>query len=273
MAGRSAKAGAVMVAALVVCALGAPCLASHDPLTLELARRLEPPSPDHWLGTDELGRDLASRLIFGARLSLAIAGGAIGLALVIGAPVGLVAGYYGGALDGLAMRVVEVTLAFPTVLLAILVVAMVGPGVTNVTLAIAAVMFPQFARLARGQAMAAKAQDYIEAMHALGASDWRILLRGIFPAAVGPLVAQVTLGLGTAILDTAGLSFLGLGAPPPTPEWGAMIAGGREVALQAPWILLFPGIAILLTVLSFNLLGEAVRARYAPRTTLGEGGR
>jgi peptide/nickel transport system permease protein len=262
-----------MVAVLVACALGAPLLAPHDPLAPELVRRLEPPSADHPLGTDEIGRDLLSRLIFGARLSLAIAVGAAGLALLIGAPVGLVAGYYGGILDGVAMRIVEVALAFPAVLLAILVVAMIGPGITNVALAIAVVMFPQYTRVARGGAMEAKVQNHIEAMRALGASDWRILLRGIFPGTVGPLVAQTTLGLGTAILDVAGLSFLGLGAPPPTPEWGAMIAGGREVALQAPWILLFPGIAILLTVLSFNLLGEAIRTRYTPRTLVGEGGR
>ena len=188
------------------------------------------------------------------------------IALVLGVPIGLVSGYWGGALDQVLMRAMDLMLAFPSILLAIAIVAILGPGLENAMLAVGIVAVPQYARLVRASALSVRGQDYVQAMRALGAGDFHILFFSVLPNCLTPLIVQSTLGLATAILDAAGLSFLGLGAQPPLPEWGAMLTGGRELVLRAPWVLTFPGVAIFLTVLAFNLLGDGLRDALDPRT-------
>ena len=262
---RLALCGASVVGALLIVALLAPLLAPQDPLRQDLYNRLQSPSITYPLGTDDFGRDILSRVIFGSRISLRIGLISISVALLAGSAIGLVAGYRGGVVDSLSMRFMDILLAFPSILLAIAIVAIIGPGIENVMIAVSIVMVPQFARLVRASALSIREMAYIEATRALGSGELRLMLRGVLPNCLAPLIVQTTLSLGTAMLDAAGLSFLGLGAQPPTPEWGSMLSGGRELLLKAPWVMAFPGMAIFIVVLGLNLLGDGLRDALDPR--------
>lgn len=261
-----AVVGGVLLFLFFVMAVFAPLLAPYDPLSQDLYNRLKPPSLDHPFGTDDFGRDILSRVIYGSRISLRIGLVAVVIALAFGASIGLIAGYWGGAIDQLLMRLMDLLLAFPSILLAIGIVAILGPGLENAMLAVGLVAVPQYARLVRASALSVREMDYVQASRALGAKHSRILLVAVLPNCLAPLIVQTTLGLATAILDAAGLSFLGLGAQPPIPEWGAMLSNGRELIVRAPWVLTFPGMAIFLTVLAFNLFGDGLRDALDPKS-------
>ncbi len=264
---RLALLGGGILVVLMLTALLAPVLAPRDPLAQDLYIRLQPPSTSHWLGTDDFGRDIFSRVVYGSRISLRIGLIAISLALTGGTLLGLIAGYRGGLADMLIMRLMDLMLAFPSILLAIAIVAVTGPGIENAILAVSIVLVPQFARLVRSSVLTVREATYVEAARALGATEMRLLFCSILPNCTAPLIVQATLGLGTAILDAAGLSFLGLGAQPPVPEWGAMLSGGRELLLRAPWVMTFPGLAIFTVVLGLNLFGDGLRDALDPKTT------
>ncbi len=263
---RAAVVGAAFMALFLALAAFAPLAAPYDPIAQDLYNRLAAPSFDHPFGTDDFGRDILSRVIYGTRISLRIGVVCVLIALVAGTAIGLVAGYYGGVIDQILMRLMDLVLAFPSILLAIGIVAVLGPGLENAMIAIGVVAIPQYARLIQASTLTVRESDYVQALRALGAKDLRILGTAILPNCMAPLIVQATLSLATAILDAAGLSFLGLGAQPPTPEWGAMLSGGRELILSAPWVLTYPGIAIFITVLAFNLLGDGLRDAFDPRT-------
>ena len=257
---------ALMVIGLfVVGAVFAPLLAPYDPLSQDLASRLQPPSAEHWLGTDQLGRDLLSRILYGSRISLVIGVVVVGLAGALGTIVGLLAGYAGGLVDEALMRLTEVFLAFPPLILAMAIAGALGPSLTNAIIAIAAVTWAVYARLARGQVLSLRRREYVEAARAIGAGRTRILARHLLPNAVAPLLIQASFDMGSAIVSAAGLSFIGFGAQPPTPEWGVMISEGRNFISTQPWLSLFPGLAILLAVGAFNLLGDGLRDVLDPR--------
>jgi len=260
-----AIAGLAIMCLFVLTAIFANWLAPYDPLAQDLVMRRRPPSQEHWLGRDDLGRDILSRIIFGARLSLQVGVLSVGFAIVIGAIIGAVSGFLGGWIDNLIMRFMDIMLAFPALLLAIAIVTILGPGLLNMLYAIGIVSIPAYARITRASVLSAKEQDYVTAARAVGVPSMRLLFRNILPNCLTPLIVQGTLGIGTAILDAAGLSFLGLGAQPPEPEWGAMLGQGRYSMFTAPHIVVFPGIAIMLTVLSFNLLGDGLRDALDPR--------
>jgi peptide/nickel transport system permease protein len=260
-----ALTGGGLLALLALAALLAPLLAPADPLAQNLYARLRPPGWDHLLGTDEFGRDILSRVLYGARISLRLGLLAIAAALGAGTFLGLWAGYRGGLADTLIMRLMDLMLAFPSILLAIAIVAVIGPGIDNVMIAVSIVLVPQFARLVRGAVLSIRELNYVEAARALGASDRHILAKAILPNCLVPLIVQSTLSLATAILDAAGLSFLGLGAQPPLPEWGAMLSGGRDLLLRAPWVMAFPGLAIFAAALGLNLFGDGLRDALDPR--------
>ncbi|MEC8646757.1 MAG: nickel transporter permease [Candidatus Latescibacterota bacterium] len=263
---RLAMIGGGILFLLLFVALCAPVLAPHDPMEQNLYARLQPPSLEHPLGTDDFGRDILSRMIYGSRISLRIGGASITAALLVGTLLGLWAGYWGGWPDTLIMRCMDLLLAFPSILLAIAIVAVAGPGIDNAIMAVSVVLIPQFARLVRSSVLTVRETAYVEAARALGAGQMRILFVGILPNCMAPIIVQTTLGLGTAILDAAGLSFLGLGAQPPMPEWGAMLAGGRELLFEAPWVMTFPGLAIFIVVLAINLFGDGLRDALDPKT-------
>jgi peptide/nickel transport system permease protein len=254
-----------VIAAFALCALLAPLLAPYDPLAQTLSSRLEPPSGLHWLGTDQLGRDIASRLLYGARISLVIGVVVVALAGIFGTFVGLVAGYAGGLADEALMRLTEVFLAFPPLILAMAIAGALGPSLTNAIIAIAAVTWAVYARLARGQLLALRRREYVEAARSIGASPTRIVVRHLLPNAIAPLLVQASFDMGSAIIAAAGLSFIGFGAQPPTPEWGVMISEGRNFISTQPWLSLFPGLAILFAVGAFNVLGDGLRDVLDPR--------
>ncbi|TMC78005.1 MAG: ABC transporter permease [Chloroflexi bacterium] len=258
-------AALALIGAFAICAVLAPIVAPYDPLAQALGSRLEPPSPEHWLGTDQLGRDIASRLVYGARISLVIGIVVVALAGVFGTLVGLVAGYAGGLVDETLMRVTEVFLAFPPLILAMAIAGALGPSLTNAIIAIAAVTWAIYARLTRGQILSLRRREFVEAARAIGASRARILARHLLPNALAPLLIQASFDMGSAIISAAGLSFIGFGAQPPTPEWGVMISEGRNFISTQPWLSLFPGLAILFAVGSFNLLGDGLRDLFDPR--------
>ena len=254
-----------LIALFALGAIFAPLIAPYDPLAQDLASRLDQPSATHWLGTDQLGRDILSRLLYGSRISLVIGVVVVGLAGVFGTVVGLIAGYAGGLVDEGLMRLTEVFLAFPPLILAMAIAGALGPSLTNAIIAIAAVTWAVYARLARGQLLSLRRREYVEAARSIGASPPRILLRHLLPNAVAPLLIQASFDMGAAIISAAGLSFIGFGAQPPTPEWGVMISEGRNFISTQPWLSLFPGLAILLAVGAFNLLGDGLRDVLDPR--------
>jgi len=254
-----------LIAGFAFCAVFAPLLAPYDPLTQALASRLEPPSPAHVLGTDQLGRDIASRLLYGARISLFIGVVVVASAGIFGTCIGLVAGYVAGLVDESLMRLTEVFLAFPPLILAMAIAGALGPSLTNAIIAIAAVTWAVYARLARGQILSLRRREFVEAARSIGVHPVRILARHLLPNAVAPLLIQASFDMGAAIIAAAGLSFIGFGAQPPTPEWGVMISEGRNFISTQPWLSLFPGLAILFAVGSFNVLGDGLRDELDPR--------
>jgi len=254
-----------VIVVFAACAVFAPLIAPFDPLVQTLGSRLAPPSPEHWLGTDQLGRDILSRLVYGARISLVIGVVVVALAGIFGTFIGLVAGYAGGLVDEGLMRLTEVFLAFPPLILAMAIAGALGPSLQNAIIAIAAVTWAVYARLARGQILALRRREYVEAARSIGASPMRIIARHLLPNAIAPLLVQASFDMGAAIIAAAGLSFIGFGAQPPTPEWGVMISEGRNFISTEPWLSLFPGLAILFAVGAFNLLGDGLRDVLDPR--------
>ncbi len=257
--------GMVIIGLFVLAAVLAPLLAPYDPTVQKILLRRQPPSRQHWMGLDEVGRDIFSRIIYGARVSLQIGLLSVSMAIVVGAILGAVAGFVGGWVDNVIMRLMDILLAFPGLLLAIAVVSILGPGLMNMLYAIAFVSIPTYARIMRASVLSVKEQEFVLAARAVGVPTARILWREILPNAITPVLVAGTLGIATAILDAAGLSFLGLGARPPTPEWGSMLGEGRGSVFTAPHIVLFPGLAIMLNVLGFNLLGDGLRDALDPR--------
>jgi len=262
---RLAMFGAAVIALLTMVAVFAPWLAPYSPTAQNLPQRLQPPGSTHLLGTDDFGRDILSRIIHGARVSLLVGFFSVGAALVGGGFLGMLAGYYGARLDNLIMRVMDVILALPTILLAMVIVTALGPGLFNVMIAVSVSLIPNYARVARAAILTVREQDFIEAARASGASDLRIMFRHILPNSFDPLIVQGTLGVAEAILAAASLSFIGLGAQPPTPEWGSMLSSGRAFLRDAPHVATFPGLAIMLTALALNLFGDGLRDALDPR--------
>lgn len=267
----SAASGAAIVVALVAVAGTAPVLAPRGPTDLHAGFEIKPPSAAFPFGTDELGRDILSRVIYGARISLAAALGSVLLAAAVGVPLGTTIGFVGGLIDLLAMRLFDILFAFPAILLAIALVAALGPSLPNLILTIALLTMPQFAVIARGATLAAAPLEYVQAAVALGASRRRIVFSHILPNVAPPLIVAATLNLSIVILVEAGLSFLGLGTQPPAPSWGGMISRGRQYMTIAPWLVVFPGLAIMLAVLGFNLLGDGLRETLDPKLYRGGG--
>ena len=264
--------GAVLLAVIVVTAIFAPVIAPANPAVIDLSHRLAPPSAAHWLGADELGRDILSRILYGARLSLIVAVSVVSCSLFLGILLGGIAGYYGGVLDTmLNVFVMNAFLALPGILLAIAFVAFLGPGLINLILALSIGGWVGYARLVRGQVLAVKEKEFVEAARALGASDLRIFVRHILPNIIQPLIVQSAIGMAGAVLAEATLSFLGLGVPPPAASWGSMLDGGRSHLFDAPHLVIFPALAVMLCVLSFNFLGDALRDYLDPRTRIEVG--
>jgi len=268
---KTAVCGLVIIAIFVLAAVLAPYLSPHNPVETALYEQLKPPvwqETGTWkniLGTDDLGRDILSRLIYGARISLLVSVVSVGLAFVLGTLLGCISGYYKGLRDTMIMRVMDMILAFPYILLAIVIVAYLGPSLRNAMVAIGITYVPRFARIVRGSVLEECEKDYVTAARSIGIADGRIIFIEILPNCLGPLIVQTTLSFASAVLDAAALSFLGLGAQPPTPEWGAMIAQSRSLILRASWVMTFPGLAILFAVLGFNLLGDGLRDALDPR--------
>ncbi|MEK4254593.1 ABC transporter permease [Ureibacillus sp. FSL K6-2830] len=265
---KSAVAGTVIVLFFILVALFAPIIAPEgineqklgDPST-----HLVPPSSEFWFGTDEFGRDIFSRVVWGAQISLTVGFGAVVLSAVLGSFLGIIAGYYGRWVDTIISRVFDILLAFPSILLAIAIVSILGSSLQNALIAIAIVNVPNFGRLIRSKVLSVKEEEYITAAKAIGMKDSRILLRHILPNSFAPVIVQGTLAIATAIIEAAALSFLGLGAEPPQPEWGKMLADARIYLMNAPWTMIFPGLAIMLTVLGFNLMGDGLRDALDPK--------
>ncbi len=263
---RAAVVGLCIIGGFVLVSLFAPLFATHDPLRINLGNRLKPPSSEHFLGTDELGRDLFSRMLYGGRISLNIGIISVFIGVVIGVPIGAVSGYFGGKLDMFTQRIIDIMIAFPGILLAIVVVTVLGVGVENVMIATGIASVPIYARLVRGSVLAIKEQSYVTAAHAAGLGDMRIIFRQILPNCLAPIIVQSTFQIATSILWAAGLGFLGLGAQAPTPEWGAILSNGRAYIRTAHHVTTYPGLAILLMVLGFNLVGDGLRDALDPKT-------
>lgn len=262
---KGALLGLAIVTAFLLTAALAPMLSPHDPDHSEFAKVLKAPSSEHVLGTDELGRDMLSRLIHGARLSMAIGVMSVGIGMVVGIPFGLISGYYGGIVDLIFQRITDILLAFPTILLAIMMIAIFGPGLYQVMAAIGVVSIPIYIRLVRGSTLALREEDYVQAARAAGASDMRILFAHILPNCLAPILVQSTLQVASAIISAAALGFLGLGPPPNVPEWGSMLSKHRTYVFSAPHTTTFPGLSIMVVVLGFNLLGDGLRDALDPR--------
>lgn len=267
-----AAAGVVLVVIFVIFALFAPWIAPRDPASISLPARLDPPSSSHWFGTDELGRDILSRVVYGARISMLVGSCVVLASLALGLIIGSIAGYYGGAIDRFVNVVLmNAFLSFPGILLAIAFIAFRGPGIFNLVLALSLGGWVGYARLVRGQVLAAREREFVEAARALGASDLRIIGRHILPNIIQPVVVQAAIGMAGAILAEATMSFLGLGVPPPTASWGAMLNDGRAHVFDAPHLVLFPALAVMLAVLSFNFIGDALRDYLDPRSRIEAG--
>lgn len=267
-----ALAGLVTVAILGLTAIFAPLIAPHDPRFIQAARVLEPPSAEHLLGTDDLGRDVASRMIYGARISLSVGFVAVGIAVTIGILIGALAGYYGGWVDAAAMRFTDIMLCFPTFFLILAVIAFLQPSIWNIMIVIGATGWMGVARLVRAEFMSLREREFVVAARAQGIGDVRIILRHILPNAMAPVYVSAILGVAGAVLTESGLSFLGLGVQPPTPSWGNILTAGKDNIEIAWWLSVFPGLAILATVLAYNLLGEGIRDALDPRLRERRGG-
>jgi peptide/nickel transport system permease protein len=264
---KMALLGLFLLSVMVLLAVFADVIADYDTVVIKqnLAYRLKPPSAKHWLGTDEFGRDIFARMIHGARVSLKVGIIAVGISIIIGGGLGAVAGYYGGKLDNIIMRAMDIFLAVPSILLAIAIVSALGPNLINLMIAIGISSVPSYARIVRASVLSIRDQEFVEAAKAIGASDARIIFKHIVPNALAPVIVQGTLGVAGAILSTAGLSFIGLGIQPPAPEWGSMLSGGRQYLRYAWWVTTFPGLTIMITILSLNLLGDGLRDALDPR--------
>ncbi len=263
---RLALLGLALFSVILFVAVLAPWVAPYSPIKTNFTSYLQPPSPRHILGTDELGRDVLSRVIFGSRASLEAGVVSVGLAVSVGVPLGLVAGFYGGLLDDALMRLTDAMLSFPQLILALAVAAVLGPGLAKAMIAIAVVLAPIFMRLMRAQVMAEREREYVDAARAMGAADRRIIWRHLLPNSLGPIVVQGSLNVAQAIITEAILSFLGLGTQPPTPSWGSMLNAGQQYLAQAPWLSFWPGTAIAVTVFSVNVAGDGAREIWDPRT-------
>ncbi len=268
---KTAIAGLFIIVVFLLVATFAPYISPHDPLEISLYDQLKPPvwyeggTTKNYLGTDDMGRDIFSRLIYGARISLLVSVISVSIAFFFGTLIGAISGYKKGWIDNIVMRIMDIILSFPYILLAIVIVAYLGPGLENAMIAIGITYIPRFARIVRGSVLEECEKDYVTAARAIGASEFRIIFLAILPNCLGPLIVQTTLNFASAILDAAALSFLGLGAQPPTPEWGAMIAQSRSLILRASWVMTLPGLAILFAVLGFNLFGDGLRDALDPR--------
>lgn len=262
---RLGMTGGIVVAVMLLAAAGAPLWRTQDPLAMQMSQSLQPPTPQHWFGTDEFGRDVWSRVVYGARLSITVGLASMLLATAAGVPLGAAAGYAGGAFDALMMRGMDAILAFPGLLLAIGLVAALGLGTESGIIAIGVVYVPVFARVTRGAVLVRRQEEYVEAARALGQTDLAILRRHVLPNCIAPVLVQATLGFASAIVIDAGLSFLGAGTPPPAPDWGTMLNEARQFMVSAPHVAVFPGLAISLAVLGFNLLGDGLRDALDPR--------
>jgi peptide/nickel transport system permease protein len=262
---RTGVLGLLILVVVILAAIFAAQVAPYSPTRQDFRIERQAPTLAHLMGTDEFGRDVLSRVIWGAQVSLQAGATAASIALVIGLVLGMLAAYYGGLTDALIMRTMDVVLAFPYLLLAIAIVALLGPGLRNAMIAIGIVYVPYYARVVAGVVFSVRERDYVQAARALGASDRRVMVQHVLPNTLAPVIVQTTLNVGNAIIDTAGLSFLGLGTQPPTADWGNMLAAGRSYIVDSPWIATFPGLAILVTVLAFNLMGDALRDAFDPR--------
>jgi peptide/nickel transport system permease protein len=262
---RGAIVGLVVVALLIVIAILAPHIAPHPPNDQSFRIKLKAPSSDHLFGTDEFGRDIFSRVLIATRVALGVGIFPVLIALALGVALGLLAGYYGRTVDLVVMRLIDIILAFPWLLLAIGIMAVLGPGINNVVIAVAIVYIPAFARIVRGSVLSIKEKEYVEAARAMGQPDHRIIVRHVLANAWAPIIVLSTLSIGQAIIYAAGLSFIGLGTQPPDADWGAMLNSGRQYLRDAPWLGFFPGLAILITVLAFNLFGDGLRDALDPR--------
>lgn len=265
MLNKAAMVGAIIIGFYILIALFAPLLAPYDPYEIKLENKLIPPSGDHWMGTDDKGRDILSRIIYGSRLSMGVGFAAVFFGALFGIIFGLIAGYYGKWVDSIIMRMMDIMLAFPGILLALAIISALGPSLINVTIAVGAFSIPLFARIVRGSTLEVKRLEYIDAIRSLGANDFTIIFKHILPNILSPIIVQGTLRLATAILSAAGLSFLGLGAQPPSPEWGTMLSNGRDFLFSAPYIAIFPGLTISILVLGFNIFGDGLRDAFDPR--------
>ena len=265
---RGAVAGGAVFGLFLLMALAAPLLSPHDLIRLNVAESLEPPSLRHWLGTDQFGRDVLARIIHGARVSMAMGVAAVTISVVLGSALGLLSGYYRGPVDLLVMRVVDVMLAFPGILLALVIIAVLGPNLASATIAVGVYGMPLFVRVVRSSTLTVRALQYVEAAQVAGSGDLRVLVRHVLPNVVTPVIVLVTLGIPAAIVAGAALSFLGLGAKPPTPDWGEMLSKGRAFMGTAWWLSTFPGLAIAVVVLAINRFGDGLRDALDPRMTL-----
>jgi peptide/nickel transport system permease protein len=267
-----ASVGMALVAVFVIFALFAPWIAPQSPSNIDLPLRLQPPSAAHWMGTDELGRDILSRVIYGARISMLVGGSVVAGSLLLGLVLGSIAGYYGGVVDKFFnVILMNAFMSFPGILLAIAFVAFLGPGIFNLILALCIGGWVGYARLVRAQVLAVKEKEFVEAARALGAGDWRIVTRHILPNIIQPVIVQAAIGMAGAVLAEATMSFLGLGVPPPTASWGSMLNDSRAHLFDAPHLVLFPALAVMLAVLSFNFIGDALRDYMDPRSRIEAG--
>jgi peptide/nickel transport system permease protein len=257
--------GTIIILIMILVGIFAPYLSPYKPAKMFPRNRREAPSKAHWLGTDRLGRDMLSRLFWGARVSLVIGVLAVAVSLVIGLTIGMLSGYYGGLLDEVLMRLMDIIFAFPSLLLAISLITVTGPSIRNIIFVVAIIRIPRFARILRASVLSLKEKEFVEAARALSKSDLGIMVQHILPNCIAPLTVQTSLSIATAIITESALSYLGLGVRPPTPSWGQMIADGRSELFTAPWIVIFPGLAIMLTVLGYNLLGDGLRDALDPR--------
>jgi len=262
---KSAMVAGIFILFLVVVAIFAPLIAPYDPYATDYGQAMMPPSPQHWAGTDIYGRDIITRIIYRTRISLSVGVSSVTIGAIVGVTLGLISGFFGGFLDEIIMRSADVLFAFPGILLAIAVVAILGPGLVNVVAAVAIFSIPTFARIVRSNTLSIKESLYVRAARSMGASDNRIMFVHIMPGTLSGAIVYFTMRIGTSILTASSLSFLGLGAQPPTPEWGAMLAESRDYIGVADHLTIFPGIAIFLTVLAFNIFGDGLRAAFAPK--------